>query len=348
LVFKLGECFDALGLYFMFRCQIVSWVDLDRLVLGFVILSVPVTLFFIVERVTGRNPFSAFGGVPVITVIREGRLRCQGAFSHPILAGCFWVSVLPLIASRWWVRGGRTSALLGSLCCLTIVLLCASSTPLLMLTASGVATSAFLVRRYMRLVRWGALVAAVFLHMIMEAPVWHLVARMDVLAGSTGWHRYHLVDQAIRHASEWWLVGTESTAHWGWGLQDVTNHYVLEAILGGIGTLLLFLAILGYGFRSVGRAWRKARPDRARVVMSWALGTTLFAQATSFIAVSYFGQIIVAFYFVVAASASMEIALTKRARSVRLAGPRQAMTVSRPVSRAVRWSVERTGVQPHD
>ena len=42
---------------------------------------------------------AAMGGVPEITVVREGRLRCQGAFAHPILAGCFWAEQLPLIAA---------------------------------------------------------------------------------------------------------------------------------------------------------------------------------------------------------------------------------------------------------
>jgi hypothetical protein len=116
-----------------------------------------------------------------------------------------------------------------------------------------------------------------------------LISRIDLVGGSTGWHRYHLIDGAIRNINEWALVGTMSTAHWGWGLQDVTNQYVLEGVRGGMLTLALFLLTLWLGFRQVGIAWRAA-PSREALNWAWAIGVSLFVHAASFMAVSYFGQ----------------------------------------------------------
>ena len=99
---RLGFGFNAFGMYFLFRCLIRKWSDIEWIVSNFILISIPVMVFFLIENRTGHNLFSIFGGVPAITVIREGRLRCQGAFPHPIIAGCFWASLMPLFAAFWW------------------------------------------------------------------------------------------------------------------------------------------------------------------------------------------------------------------------------------------------------
>ena len=110
-IFRAGWMFDGLGMYFFFRCVLANWEDMDRLIVGFTVISIPVAVAFFVESQTARNVFSIFGGVPAVTVVREGRLRCQGAFAHPILAGCH-ASVMPwMIASflngLWLASGNR-------------------------------------------------------------------------------------------------------------------------------------------------------------------------------------------------------------------------------------------------
>lgn len=301
LVFKLGSTFDAVGLYFLFRCLIVSWNDLGRVASGLALLSVPVCAAFWIEHLTGRNLFSVFGGVPEFTLVREGRLRCQGAFAHSILAGCFWAASLPLIAACWWKGGrGRWIALIGSTCAVMIVVLCASSTPIFAAGVAILGALAFEFRRFLRVGRLAALVSLVILQLVLKGPVWSLVARVDVVGGSTGWHRFYLIDETIRHFDEWWMLGTASTAHWGRGLTDLTNQYVVEATQGGLPQLLLFLLLIGLGFRAVGRAWRSAWPNRAEVALSWALGVSLFTQVVSFIGVAYFGQIWILWFLVLA------------------------------------------------
>jgi hypothetical protein len=296
---RLGFSFDAVGMYFLFRCLVRSWEDVDRMILGFILISIPVALFFLVEWSTGRNIFAIFGGVPAITDIREGRLRCQGAFKHPILAGCFWASLLPLMGAWWWRgAGSRWLAAVGVGSCAVIILACSSSTPVMAVIFAAIGWSLYRFRGWMRTLRWSLLGLLVLLHLLMNAPVWHLISRVNVVGGSTGWHRYNLIDKAITNVHEWWLVGIQSTAHWGYGLQDVTNQFVLEGVRGGLVTLVLFVLLIAVAIKRVGRVREaaEAAPTIYPRMLAWGLGVCLFVHITSFMAVSYFGQIIVVWY----------------------------------------------------
>ncbi len=308
VVTKLGRMYDALGMYFFFRCVVRNWADLDRTITSVIILAVPVALAFVVERVTQRNPFALLGGVPAVTDVREGRLRCQGPFPHAILAGCFWAALLPLIVAKWWHGPkARRQAVVGAGSALLIILLCASSTPVAGVMAAAAGGAAFFLRRNMRAVRWTIVVMLVTLHMVMKAPVWHLIARIDLVGGSTGWHRYYLIDRSIHYFGEWWLVGTESTRHWGRGLNDVTNQYILEGVRGGVFSMLLFILIIALAFGGVGRSWRKFSASRYKVAICWALGVSLLTHAAMFIAIAitYAHQNLIVWYFLLAAIAGV-------------------------------------------
>jgi hypothetical protein len=135
----------------------------------------------------------------------------------------------------------------------------------------------------------------------MKAPVWFLMARVGVFSGSTGYHRANLIDQAIRNFPEWWLIGTKSNAEWGYGLSDVTNQYVWEGINGGLLTLLLFIAIIAYCFKTIGQALRVAEHKSIGVrICLWAMGAALFAHVITFLSVPYFDQSIVPWYLLLA------------------------------------------------
>lgn len=339
LVYRLGVTYDAVGMYFLFRCLVRDWDDIRRTTAGFVVVSVPVLAAFLIEHATGQNLFAFLGGVPEITDVRDGRLRCQGAFAHAILAGCFWASVMPLMAAQWW-RGGseRWLGVLGVCTSCGIVVLCASSTPVMAVAFGVVGAGIFLLRREMRLVRWALLLMLTGLHLVMKAPVWHLMARVNVVGGSTGWHRYHLVDEAINHFGEWALLGTLSTAHWGYGLQDVTNQYVLEGVRGGMGTLVLFVLMIAFAFGQVGRLWRKAC-RRDEVMLAWALGIMLLIHCTNFMAVSYFGQIDMLWYLTLAMIAGMGARYDTA--SVRIVRPRGASAEGGALMGARPWVVVR-------
>jgi len=244
LIYKLGTTFDALGMYLLSRVLLCGMRTAISFIDGAAVISMVVAGVFAVEYSTAQNLFSVFGGVPEITVIREGRLRCQGAYSHPILAGCFWASLIPMLVGRIYaVRNGRRKAVLGLIASLSIIFMCCSSTPIVGLMA---ATASFLIvpiSAHLRLLRWTIVGSLLFLQMFMEKGVWHLLAKVSFVGGSTGWHRAHLIDQALAYWHEWILVGTDTYDHWDVFANDITNQYILEAIRGGAPTLSLFLLI---------------------------------------------------------------------------------------------------------
>lgn len=308
LVNRLGFGFDAMGMYFMFRCLIREWSDLDDVLLGLILISVPVAVLFMVENRTGHNMFSVFGGVPAVTIVREDKLRCQGAFSHPIIAGCFWAAQVPLFAACWWKTANKkVFAVIGIITSLVVVFCCASSTPVMGVISAAIGGLFFFLRRHMPMVRWGTLLTLIALHMVMKKPVWHLVGRVSAVGGSTSYFRYLLIDGAITHFREWALLGTVSTAHWFWGAQDLTNHYVLQGVEGGFLTLCLFVAVIVVAFREVGKIWRVQKQHPYRLAISWALGVSLFVHCMNFIGVSYFGQINLVWYLLLATISSLSL-----------------------------------------
>lgn len=305
---RFGLSVDAAMVYFFFRILIRDYRDLAQIAGVFMACSAVVLTFFIVENRTSKNMFAVMGGVPEFTDIRGGRLRCQGAFAHSILAGCFWACVIPFYFARGWLRRRWLPVGACVLIAIGIVYLSSSSTPIMALVFGFAAGATWLIRHALRWIRWLVFGVLCALHFVMmDLPVWHLLARVDLVGGSTGWHRYHLVDKAILNLGEWWLFGTPRTGHWGEGLHDVTNQFVAEGISGGIARLALFTAMLWLAFVGISRSMRLLPGGTTYKLVSWALGTALFMHCMNFIGVTYFDQIVVLFYLNLAAIASLTL-----------------------------------------
>lgn len=293
VIYRCGWAFDLVTMYCVSRVAIRDWEDLQFMARYICTLAIPVAILFAVEKSTGRNPFAIFGGLSPITYMREGRLRCQGAFSHAILAGCFWATQIPLCIALWrdGTPRGRQRAGIAGAACLFIVFACSSSTPLIAVGVSFVGFLFLPLRNVMGNVRAALVVILVALHLGMKKPVWHLIARIDMVGGSTGHHRYRLIDAAVNNFPDWYMLGTKSTAKWGPVLQDVTNQYILEGVRGGVWSMIAFIAVIVCGFRGVGRAVDRYAQEPRLMRFSWAIGVMLLAHTMAFIAVSYFGQI---------------------------------------------------------
>lgn len=293
LLYGLGRSFDAVGLYFFFRVLLRDHRDVIDAIRQAAVVAVPVAFAFIVEKITAHNVFAIFGGVAENTWVRHGRLRCQGAFAHAILAGCFWGGLLPQFAALWWQRS-RALAVAGVASAMIIIICCASSTPAMAVIFGAVGALLFPVRGLMPFVRWGLIFGLIALHLFMKAPVWHLISRIDVVGGSTGYHRYRLINEFVNHVNEWWLVGVKSTEHWG--IVDITNQFVKEGIQAGALALLLFCGVIAFAFKGLGQLLRRSEGDPGKLILAWSLGVGIFIHIMNYMAVSYFGQIILIWY----------------------------------------------------
>lgn len=304
-VLRLGYTYDVLGIYFISRILIQNIDDMVPAVKTMIIVSIPVAFTMVFEQFTGRNLFHIFGGVPEFTVIRDGRLRSQGAFSHPLMAGSFGASLLPLIWGLWWrERAQKILLIFGFIAVLTIIFTCSSSGPLLAFSVGLLGLFLWPLRGHMRYVLSAIICLALIVQVFMTSPVWALIYRLNLLGASTGYHRFALIDSAIRHIGEWWLYGTRGTAYWGWGLQDVTNQFIRICVDGGLFSFGLFIAVIYLSFRTIGQTIRSL-DDVNNMKFVWALGVTLLTHQISFIGVSYFGQIVLFWYLLLAMIATV-------------------------------------------
>ncbi len=315
VVTRLGYGVDALGAYFIGRSLIDSRMAFGRLCGGVAVCAILVIPVFLVEWGTGRNMFAALGGVPEATIVRDGRLRCQGPFTHPIMAGLFWGIWIPLILA-WRAmetrQAQRSFALVGVAAILGIVVFTSSSTPVMAVLIGVGIFSLYRWRRFTAIMVTSIGLAMIPLHFMMDKGVLHLLARINIVSGSTGWHRYHLMDKAISNIGEWWAVGIQYTGGWGNGLSDVTNQLVLEGVRGGLLSLLLYvvfwLAILG---RVVARASRGESTD----CLYWGIFASLMAMFLSFIGVSIFGTVISQTFLLLGASMTLSADSTSRVKA---------------------------------
>lgn len=144
----------------------------------------------------------------------------------------------------------------------------------------------------------------------MESHVWYLIARIDLTGSSTGYHRAQLITSAIEHLNEWWLVGTTYTRHWmatgvSWSNDhtDITNHYLLTGVNGGLPSMLLFISLIVIGFKNIGSALKRCNSISTQVQI-WAIGASLFSHTATFISIAYFDQTIIFFYLTLALASS--------------------------------------------
>jgi hypothetical protein len=152
----------------------------------------------------------------------------------------------------------------------------------------------------MRSVRWGIVTALLLLALIMKAPVWFIIAHIDLTGGSSGYHRAELVDQFIRHFSSWWLIGTKDAGTWGWDMWDVQNQYVDTGETGGIAAFIFFIVMISRSFARIGDARKVVDGDKNRELYLWLLGSALFANCLAFIGANYFDQTKVSWFILLA------------------------------------------------
>jgi hypothetical protein len=227
--------------------------------------------------------------------MRSGKVRASGPFSHPILAGTVGATMFPLIMSIW--QQFRRFAVFGLTACVMIVVCSGSSAPIVAMAAGICSLALWRWRLHIRLVKWGLIFAMLGLHMVMKAPVWDLISRIDFTGGSTGWHRSELITQAISHLGDWWFVGTDYTRDWmpygiTWSADhvDITNYYIKMGVIGGLPLLLGFIGIIGISFRQLGRKMTILQSNHGDVFMLWCVGSASFAHCINSLSVSYFDQ----------------------------------------------------------
>lgn len=290
LVNQFGFLIDTLGAYFLLRCLIQDEEDIYRSLKCLAVLALVIGISMMREQLTLQNAFGLLGGTRLTPEIREGKIRSQGVFQHSILAGVFAAVLIPLFFLLWKNGKAKVLAAAGFVGATVMTWTSQSSTPLLAYVAGLLGICLWPIRKKMRNLRWGLVIAILLLAMVMKAPVWFLIAHIDLTGGSSGYHRAELVDQFIRHFSDWWLVGTKDASTWGWDMWDVQNQYVDAGETGGLAGFVFFIALISRSFARLGNARKCVNGDKNQEWYLWFLGAALFANCLAFIGSNYFDQ----------------------------------------------------------
>jgi hypothetical protein len=286
LINNLGNLLDLLGGFLVVRYFILDGETVRRTIKTLAAVCVIQGVCMLNEQISHVNVFGYIGGIGPGLTIRDGKIRSEGVLGC-ISAGAFAGALIPLFLWLWTQRTYRTVAFAGLAGATTMVFTSNSSTSLLALAATALAIIFWPLRKQMRVVRWGLVLILVTLHLSMKAPVWALISRVDLTGSSSGYHRFELVDNCIRHFSQWWLIGYKDYPQWGYLMFDMCNQFVVQAVDGGLLCLVAYIAIFSKSFGAIGNARKKVQGDRGREWYLWCLGSTLFSIVVAHFGINY-------------------------------------------------------------
>lgn len=293
LPLQMATWLQAFGGYFVLRYLIQDVEDITRAAKTLALLALVFSVCMAVERIHGINVFAIIGDVPVEPLVRAGVIRARASFGHPILAGCFGATLVPLFFWLWKSGRARGLAAAGMLGSTLMVFFSASSTPAFAILAGIGTLLLWPIRGSMRLVRWGTVLALVGLQVVMKAPVWFLIARVNATGSSDSYGRTMLIDNFLRHFTDWWLIGTDQNGSWGEGMWDTSNYFVQTGETGGLVALVALIAVISRSFSRLGKMRKQVEGDKQQEWLYWSLGAVMVAHISAYFGVSYFDQTII-------------------------------------------------------
>jgi hypothetical protein len=322
-VYRLGCAYDILLSYWVFRALLVDWNEVKEFLQGLAFLIVPLAMEMILEQVTHKSLFEPFGGIGELT-IRNGRPRCQGAFRIGITAGVFGATLVPMFIGMYRLKSQRLTAIIGLISATVITYTSNSSGPLMAYLSAVTAWLFWPLRRDMRVVRRGIVAVLVGLHLVMKVPVWFIFSKLGALTGGDGWHRSYLIDRFIHFFPDWWLLGAQDTSDWmptvlSGGGADLTDLYVAAGVNGGLVCLVLLILLLVRCFRYLGLAMIELRDYSSEAeLFFWGMSAALFAHVVTLFSVTYWDQMYVAWWGLLAIVSSSTSNVLKSAQATEL------------------------------
>jgi hypothetical protein len=294
LVWSFGAFLDNVLGYVILKAILQERGSIGVVASWLAVFSIPISLGMMHEVSSERNLFYVFGA-PEGVFVRDGEIRASAGFDHPILAGTFGGIVFPL-AFVLWARGGvqRLLSIVAVVTSFVIVYKSKSSGPLYGFLGGVLGILLWSARRHISRLRNGLWISLIILQILMKAPVYAVIFRLPeaigLIGGSTSYHRYMIIDTAIRNIGQWWLLGTSSSVigTWGYGAQDVTNQYVAVGYASGLLGVVFFILVMIRAFSMTGGCVRRQDADILTRKEAWALGSLLFMHLLSFLGVNYF------------------------------------------------------------
>lgn len=295
LIHNLGDFLDAIGGYFVVRSLIHNGDAIKRTFKVLAGVCVVQGVCMLNEQIMHFNVFGYLGGTSLAVTVRDGKIRSEGVLGC-IYAGVFAGVLIPMFIWLWTSGKSRLIAAAGLAGGTAMIITSNASTSWMAVVGSVVGLIFWPLRKRMSLVRWVIGITLVSLHIVMKGPVWSLIARIDLTGSSSSYHRYYLLDNCIRHFSDWWFLGYKYYDQWGWDMWDLCNQFVVIALTGGLLTLIFYIAVFKRSFVALGTARKRVNGDRGREWLLWCLGVNLFATMVSHFGINYMAQMMMSFF----------------------------------------------------
>jgi hypothetical protein len=299
LIKNLGDFLDGLGGYLVVRFFIPDLETVRRAVKVLAAICVVQAAFMLTEQIMHQNLFGYLGGWSLQVTVRDGHIRSQGVLGN-INEGVFGGVLIPLFLWLGTEGKSRGVALLGLVGATIMVFTCDASTAILAFGGSTLGLGFWFLRKRMRIVRWALALGLTALHLVMKAPVWALIARIDLTGSSSGQHRFYLLDNCIRHFSDWWLLGSKYYDTWGYFMFDLCNQFVAVAVTGGLSTLVFFIMMYSRSFGAIGTARKLVDGDKKKEWLIWCVGCSLFAHVVASFGINYMALLQMALFPILA------------------------------------------------
>jgi hypothetical protein len=287
---SVGDLLDMLGGYLAVRFLIPDGETVRRAIKVLAAVCVINGACMINEQISHINVFGLLGGISTEVTVRGGHIRSGGVMGC-IYAGAFAGILIPLFIWLWTEGKSRMVAFAGFAGAMAMVVTSFSSTSLMSFGASFLGLALWTLRKRMFLVFWGFVSMLVGLQLVMKAPVWALIRRIDLTGSSSGYQRYQLVDMTIRHFSDWWLIGYKHYDTWGFMSWDTVNQFVDVALKGGLLVLIFYILIFNRGFKRIGRARKLVEGEREQEWLLWCLGSALFSTVVTCFGINFMAQL---------------------------------------------------------
>ncbi len=314
---RCGLVLDIFGSYLYGRSYMTGPDFTKTFAHWLAIILVPFGALMAYEQVSGKNAYTKLGARSEFAGMRNDRFRAKGPFQHAILAGTAAAAAIPFMLIL--LRKRKLLAIAGVSAGMLGVLGSASSGPVAALGAALFLLYLWKWRYKLGKLRALTGVILLFLNFAMSRPIWFLIARIDIVGGSTGWHRSKLIDNAINNLDEWWLWGTDYTRHWmhsgvSWNPNhtDITNYYLQMGVLGGLPLMLTFIAIIVKALFTIEKNLPHLRRADAEIEFdAWCFWVAILTHCVSFISIAYFDQSYANFFLLIGAAPGL-VELAKR------------------------------------
>ena len=311
---RAGYVMDTWFAYMAVRLIITDMATIIS-VLKFVSISlVPLAIMGVIESTTGWQPFVSLKRFcPWWTTMmdrwdsaseaRMGLYRAFGPITHPIMFGCAQAMFIPLVFCLRHQRGlWRSFAYISFGLVLIGTLSSMSSGPWLM---AIMAIFCLIMERYkiwIKSVIIFFIISCGIVQVISNRNIHHVITSYADLIGGGGAHRAKLIDLAVEHFDEWWVLGYKGKdPGWGpelgMGFTDITNTFILNGAYYGILGVIVLCGVLVVGLRIVIRLHNSSGDPQLKA-LAWALGSWFVIVIAGFLSVGFGGQTETLFYII--------------------------------------------------